>query len=66
MKAKFFTRNSISLIVESPEEAMLLEAFIEMGNNLKIDKNEMTYFLDDNGVKQVLIINKGDQTNQSI
>ena len=56
MKAKFFTRNAISLRVESPEEAMLLEAFLEMEGKLKVWDEDTVYLAEEAGANKVIIV----------
>jgi len=56
MKAKFFTRNAISFEVESPEEAMLLEAFLEMEGKLKVWDEDTVYLAEEAGVNKVVIV----------
>ena len=56
MKAKFITRNAISFEVESPEEAMLLEAFLEMEGKLRVWDNDTVYLAEEAGVEKVVIL----------
>jgi len=56
MKAKFFTRNAISFEAESPEEAMLLEAFLKMEGKLKVWDEDTVYLAEEAGAKKVVIV----------
>jgi len=59
MKAKFSARNSIIIMAETSEEALLLEMYVERGNNVVIGEDDTAYSLEDKGVTGITLINNG-------
>ena len=56
MKAKFVTQNEISFEVESSEEALLLEGFLDMDGKLEVWDVDAVYLTEGSGVKKVVIV----------